>query len=377
MKGKLKLKIIISIYIFIFIQIEFNIIINNEIKIEKYLIICNSTKLIIKKFFKKIQKPKVSIISTVYNREKYLIRFINSIQNQQFNNFEMIFIDDSSDDNSIQIIEDFQRIDERILLIKNKKNKGTFICRNLGVLQSKGEYIILPDPDDIISRDIIYLSYKLAKRYNYEMIRFNIYLGQRVLLNNNIVQNLQSRPIYQPELSTYLFYGLGKLRQIDFFVSNKFVKRVSFIRALNCLNKYYLKLYMVYYEDGLMNFFLYRTVKSLYFLKKIGYYYIKNPKSIKEIQLKRTYFLKFTFIYLKFVFQFTKNTLLEKDMSNFLLRFIKSPNNYNKILSLNKDFNFYYDTINIYLKSKFINAKNKNYLKKLKYIIENKIKKKS
>ena len=42
-------------------------------------------------------------------------------------------------------------------------------------LKSKGEYLILPDPDDIISKDIINVSYKFAKKNNYEMIRFTIY----------------------------------------------------------------------------------------------------------------------------------------------------------------------------------------------------------
>ena len=135
------------------------------------------------------------------------------------------------------------------------------------MLKSKGEYLILPDPDDIISKDIINASYKFAQNNIYEMIRFNIYLGKGIIFHNGIVQNLKSLPILQPELSLYLYYGLRSLNIIDFNVSNKFVNRVSFIRALNYLNKYYLKLYMIFFEDGLLNFFLYRTVKSFFFKK--------------------------------------------------------------------------------------------------------------
>ena len=237
-------------------------------------------------------------------------------------------------------------INNELILIKNKKNKGTFICRNLGVIKSKGEFLILPDPDDILSEDIINTCYKYAKSYNYEMIRFNIYRGKGKIHFNTIVQNLQSNPIFQPELPLYLFYGLGKLFQIDFNVSNKFVKRVSFIRALNCLNKYYLKLYMTNFEDGLMNFFLYREVKSLFFLKRIGYYYIKNKKNIKE--MKRINSLNNRFYYLKLVFEFTKNTLIEKDICNDLLeRLIKLPNI--TIFLSQEYFNIYNDIINILL----------------------------
>lgn len=374
MKKNLKLKIFFFFIIYIFIQFKYYFIIYDIIQIEKYLIICNNIKGVNKKYFIKYENIKVSIISAVYNREKYLIRFINSIQKQKFNNIEIILIDDCSEDNSIQIIENFQKYDKRILLIKNKKNKGTFICRNLGVLKSKGEYLILPDPDDILSRDIIDLSYKFAKKYNYEMIRFNIYLGNGIIFFNSIVKKLPNKPIFQPKLSLYLFYGLGKLCQIDFNVSNKFVKRVVFIKALNYLNKYYLDLYMTCYEDGLMNFFLYRTAKSFYFLKKIGYYYIKNKTIRKEEEIKiKTYFIKFQFLYLNLVFEFTKNTLIEKDMFNNLMRIINNTDYFNSFI-LKKEFHFFNNIINIYLNSTFVNLKNKNKLNMIKNIIINKLK---
>ena len=240
-------------------------------------------------------------------------------------------------------------------------------------MKSKGEYLILPDPDDILSRDIIKESYKFVKNHNYEMIRFNIYLGKGKIFFNKIVGKLQSRPIFQPELSKYLYYGLGKLCQIDFNLSNKFVKRVSFIKALNILNEYYLNLYMIGYEDGLMNFFLYRTASSFYFYKKIGYYYIKNKKTIKEKRKALIHSLNNRFYYLKLVFEFTKNSLIEKDMSNDLMHIIKNIYKPNKTLFLSKEyFNIYNDIINKYLNCSFINVKNKNYLKKLKKIIKKK-----
>ena len=97
------------------------------------------------------------------------------------------------------------------------------------------------------------------------MIRFNIYYGNKTLFNNKIIDKLKSEPIYQPELSTYLFYGLGYLQQIDFNLSNKFVKRKAYIRTLNSINNFYLNQYMINLEDGIMNYILYRTVKSFYF----------------------------------------------------------------------------------------------------------------
>ena len=78
----------------------------------------------------------------------------------------------------------------------------------------------------------------------------------------------------------HLFYGIGKLKQIDFNLHNKFIKREAFIRALNSINSFYLKQYMTNFEDGIMNYILYKTSRSYYFLKNIGYFYIRNNQSI-------------------------------------------------------------------------------------------------
>ena len=88
--------------------------------------------------------PKVSLISPIYNRENFILRFLKNIQMQSFYDLEIIFIDDCSMDNSVKLIKEYQKIDERLILIKNKKNKGTFISRNIGVLYSNSKYIKIP-----------------------------------------------------------------------------------------------------------------------------------------------------------------------------------------------------------------------------------------
>ena len=63
-------------------------------------------------------------------------------------------------------LKNFLKYSSNFYLLKNKKNKGTLISRNNGVLKAKGEYIILPDPDDMLSKYILNNCYKLAKKYN-------------------------------------------------------------------------------------------------------------------------------------------------------------------------------------------------------------------
>ena len=177
--------------------------INREIKLIKHYYNLNNKGLLInKKYFKKVENPKISLISAVYNSEKFIPRFLRSIQNQFFADIEIIFIDDDSEDNSTLIIEKYKKDDERIILIKNKKNKGTLVSRNIGALKAKGEFLIFPDPDDIISADILNICYTISKRYNFDLIRFNMY-SNRYFIFCLFDKNLK-RVIYQPELRTYL-----------------------------------------------------------------------------------------------------------------------------------------------------------------------------
>lgn len=72
------------------------------------------------------------------------------MQFQSLKDFEIIFIDDCSSDNTSQIILELQKKDQRIILLKNKKNKGPFYSRNKGAIFSRGEYIQFVDSDDIL-----------------------------------------------------------------------------------------------------------------------------------------------------------------------------------------------------------------------------------
>lgn len=223
----------------------------NEIKnIEIYFKYCNKFEKI--QNFKKKSNPKVSIISPIYNREKFISRFIRNVQNQSFKDIEIILIDDNSIDNGVEIIEKYKKKDKRIILIKNKKNRGTFVARNLGVLMSKAKYLIIPDPDDLLSKDIIRICYKYGEKYQYDIIRFISYLVFGKISNEKFVNFQKSRPIYQPELSTYIFYGNNDLEIIDYTITNKFIKTKVYIESLNSLNNFYLNMYMTSMEDNLM-----------------------------------------------------------------------------------------------------------------------------
>ena len=98
---------------------------------------------------KQKNKPKISVIMSVYNSEKYLVESIESILNQTFEDFEFIIINDGSTDGSLDIIKKYQKKDKRIILIDNKKNLGLIKSLNKGLEKSRGKYIARMDSDDI------------------------------------------------------------------------------------------------------------------------------------------------------------------------------------------------------------------------------------
>ena len=335
---------------------------NNEYsKIEKYLKICTKLRHINITKITELNTPKISLISPVYNTGRFVLRFLRSIQFQKFNDIEIILIDDFSKDNSVQLIKEYQNEDKRIKLIRNKKNKGTFSSRNIGILKSKGEYIMMPDPDDILLENSLEYFYNFAKKYNYELIRFNIYLNFGKSFFGQITRKLESRSIFQPELSTYLFYGLKYLHQVDFNICNKFIKREAIIRALKIISINDLNIYMTCHEDGLLNFLLYRTAKSFYFIKKFGYYYIMNNYK------HRKYFtfnnIKFSFIHIMNIFNLTKNSKKEKDMVNEIFkRLVYKKKLKNRLYLIKRQPNFFINSINALKNNEFISFKYKKYL---------------
>ena len=349
----------------------------NEIKnIETYLNFCKSQKLEFLNY-KNRNNPKISIISPFYNRQKYLSRFIKSVQNQNFINIELIFVNDNSLDNGANIIKRYKNKDKRIILLNNKKNKGTFFARNIGVLHSRGQYVILPDPDDIISQDILKVSYKYAVKNGYEIIRFLTYDGGGQIGYEKFLDKLEDKPIYQPELSTYLFYATSNLEINDLSINNKLIKKEVYIKALNELNSFYFNIYITNYEDRIINYLIHRKAKSLYFLKKIGYRYLRSSESVSNQMFKLSMQrIDFIFKYIKFLFEHTKNIKKEKDIVNIVLTILNSrKNNMERLISsmnFNSNWNFYYDIINMFLDNEFISEDNKVILEDLKRIIKNK-----
>ncbi len=117
------------------------------------------------------KKPVVSIIVPNFNKSSFILETLKSLKKQTYKHWEAIIIDDHSTDDSIQIIQKFQSTCNNIkLIIPERENAGASHCRNLGIKNSNGEFIIFLDSDDILTPKCIQSrinAYLKAPKYDF------------------------------------------------------------------------------------------------------------------------------------------------------------------------------------------------------------------
>lgn len=94
--------------------------------------------------------PIVSVLMTAYNREKYIEEAISSVLNSSFRDFELIIVDDSSSDSTLEIAEHFASQDSRIRIFRNERNLGDYPNRNRAAKYATGKYLKYLDSDNVI-----------------------------------------------------------------------------------------------------------------------------------------------------------------------------------------------------------------------------------
>lgn len=116
-------------------------------------------------------KDLVSVIMPSYNTGRFIRETIESILNQTYENWELIIIDDCSNDDTESILKEY--IDSRINFYKNRKNCGAAFSRNKGILLAKGKWIAFLDSDDLWVQTKLEKQLKYMKKNNYCMTYTN------------------------------------------------------------------------------------------------------------------------------------------------------------------------------------------------------------
>ena len=301
--------------------------------------------------------PKVSLIIPVYNQAQYIKRIYSNILNQTLKDIEIVFVDDLSTDNSASIIKELMEEDKRIVYIKNEENRGAFYSRNNGVLNSRGEYVLLVDIDDFLLNDILVKSYETAKLYNLDILQFYVIAGD---IKKNILWNAKYKSGIRRYEDVKEVFFKGTTRN----TWDKFVKRKVFINSINFMNNKFKEETYVVYNDDVAIFGLFQVAQSYGFLEEIGYFYNwAVPNSTTHKYEDKKYIndiFRCCFTIMEYFYEQTKNKKEEKIAGySFFKHKVYRP--YHKdIKYLTAGFDYIIKILDLYINSKFFS----NYQKK-------------
>ena len=218
--------------------------------------------------------PYISVCLPVLNMEKYIEQSLLSIINQSFQDFDIVIVNDNSNDNTERILKNMKLEDNRIKIINHSINKGVYFSRVEAILNAKGKYIILMDPDDLFLNENLFKKlYDYNLKYNIDIIEFKVYHqieGRKsLIIPNNHFENhyhkFSKTIIYQPELSEILYqipnhkiYSKTICRNIW----NKLIRRTIFLDMYRFIGVYYFNQFVITADDMLMNLISYNFANN-------------------------------------------------------------------------------------------------------------------
>ena len=206
----------------------------------------------------------ISVIVPVYNVEEYLEECLENIQNQTFNDIEVILVNDGSIDGSKEICERFCLQDSRFKLI-NQENQGQSVARNRGFKESRGQYIMFVDSDDVVKEDLVEVLFSYMKA-DVDIVECK--LTQNI---EELKKNKPIRVIFEGN-STEAIIKCIAIKEVKFcpvakLYRRELVEKVPFLEG-------------VIYEDVYTGINLLKNIRKMIVVDLNGYYYRVHPNSV-------------------------------------------------------------------------------------------------
>ncbi len=227
---------------------------------------------------KSVKTAKISIITPVYNSEKYLKDCVNSVLSQTFKDFELVLVNDGSTDQSGEICDSFAKEDKRIKVI-HKKNEGPTAARKQGAMESSGEYITFLDSDDLLKSCLLEKLMEYITNHNPDAIIFGYDRFGEATQENESTIPLLEEGLYSgdnlKEIKNNLIYSDRDILTIPYGVWGKVFRREDYIKYQDRVIK---ELYKG--EDLAVNAPLLANCKRVYVSHLCGYLYRDTPGSI-------------------------------------------------------------------------------------------------
>ncbi len=210
---------------------------------------------------------KVTIITPIYNAEKYIEKCAVSLFEQDFENIEYIFVNDCTPDSSMggveRVLEKYPNRKPNVKIIHHEENKGSGATRKTGIENATGEYTIQIDSDDWVELDMISELYKKAKETNADIVACDYFentKGKDIYIKQNY-EGLSPQEVVKE------FYN----GNIHSSMANKLIKR-----SLYTANAIYPPTEISWHEDMWLNTRLFTVAETLAYVPKAFLHYRRD-----------------------------------------------------------------------------------------------------
>ncbi len=219
-----------------------------------------------------------SIVVPVYNAEKYLNRCVQSIQNQTYQNIEIILVDDGSSDESPVMCDVFAQNDSRIRVL-HKTNAGLVSARKAGAIVASGDYICCVDADDEIALDYIVNMAEVGKQYSPELICYGLSWVSEKERKDRLLNN-RAGYYSRQDIEGEIFPELIQTADADYFSPNLCGKAIKteLYRKQQLSVDDRLKIG----EDGACTIPCVYHAQSMYIFPECKYFYWDNASSMTK-----------------------------------------------------------------------------------------------
>jgi glycosyltransferase involved in cell wall biosynthesis len=214
-----------------------------------------------------MKKPTISIIIPVYNAEHTVARMVESVLRQTFKDFELILVNDGSSDGSTEILANFAKTDQRVVVI-NQKNAGPAVARNTGLGKASGKFVMFFDADDEVEPNMLAEMVQAIDGADLAVC------GWQEIYDDKIKDLSFQTEIMSGDLNPQILKSLGSDGKF-YGIWNKIYRR-SLIKK----HQIHFPTDLRFGEDLLFNFEYYRHVQKIRVLDKILYKYHISGQSL-------------------------------------------------------------------------------------------------
>lgn len=259
--------------------------------------------------------PELSIIIPVYNSEKYLEKCLESIRAQTFSDFEVICINDGSNDKSGEICDYYAAIDSRFVVF-HQNNSGVFAARKKGIENATGKYIAFIDSDDYVDSDLY--ERMLSSVGSHDVLLCGLFFDKA---NKKIYPNLPFGSYASKDELKFFFSNMIITDEqqigVDGHSPNKLFKTdIMKNVVLNINHNLYFR------EDNEMIFRYLLECKSIIISDICGYHYVYNANSITNT-VHNDFMVNLTVYYESLMEVFSLSEYCDVLQSDFQLRMMK------------------------------------------------------